>query len=1097
MKNQTREEEIIRNSHFFDHDYYLRAYPDVEFSGLDPAEHFLKIGCRLGRNPGPGFDGQAYLATYLDVAARGENPLVHYENHGRNEGRLPTPVLQPSKPETSADRVDVVVPVYNALEDVKACLLSLAQAPNRVPLRALVINDGSDEITTKWLRQACKELNTDSAKFQLIEHSENQGYTKAVNTGLKASDAPYIVTLNSDTIVTPFWLDGLIRCMLSNPKIGITGPLSNAASWQNVPELHGTDGKFAINALPEALSATQMAEIVRDCSRRKYPRSTFVNGFCFMIKRSVLDAIGYMDEGAFPQGYGEENDFCIRAQDAGYSLAFADDTYVFHAKSKSFGTERRVKLSKSGGEALKNKHGAEKFAALVDRVADTRTMDEVRRAIKLALTAKTEPAEALAMANVHNQRILFILPVRGGGGGAHSVVQEVTAMRALGVTAKVAIREKDFEDFLKKYRDIPNAEELFAPFTDTNLCYVAQDYDVVVATIFTSVRLVNNIVSNLPWILPAYYAQDYEPMFFEPKTPLWQEAFDSYTALPPDSVLFAKTHWIGATIENAHQVKVAKVIPSIDHSVYNLKGTTSTPTQGINISAMIRPRTPRRGADRTMLLLAKIKQALGDNVHLHIFGCDETSTEFQELHRDFEFTNHGVLTRPQVANLLQQSDVFVDLSDYQAFGRTGLEAMACGAMSVVPKEGGSYEYAVDGVNALIVDTFDVDACFDRLLHFLKSPEKIAAMQFAALETASHYCPRRAALSELMVFAPALAKWRQKFPKPVRPRVRLLPDRTAKSPDQFPGFGNDRLPAPYCQDALLGAWDPSYQTDKDLPVPGTAEIAIVQRAPAGKPVEAINSWCRSWHESGGRLIFDLGAQDHQAFTASDRALLAEADQIVVSNQPAHAALPRALSQKAQIIPSFLDPAIWPSHHHHTGADKLRVGYIGTENNLADLKQLKAELENIQNQLDLKIEVVGVYQEADPIVGQRIGYFKRRKSADLHYPEFVAWLQEVAQWDIMLLPEKTGDPFQKFLQATAMRAAVVCNNSLPLSDIARHEENCLIVGKGKKAGWTATVSRLATDGGMRERLVKQAQKDLQTHWSVQANAQSYHSLLEKVW
>lgn len=1089
--------QIVQDSPLFDAETYSKTYPDVALTGLAPAEHYLTLGARLGRTPGPDFDGPAYLATYLDVAARGENPLVHYELHGRGEGRQPKPEKTPNSTETGTAHVDVVVPVYNALEDVQACLQSLAQAPNAVTLRALVINDGSDEDTTNWLRQACHELTNEAARFQLIEHPENRGYTKAVNTGLKASDAAYVVTLNSDTIVTPFWLDGMIRCMQSDPTIGITGPLSNAASWQNVPDLLGPDGKFAINALPDGVSPAQMADIIHNASRRKYPRSTFVNGFCFMVKRSVLDAVGYMDEGAFPMGYGEENDFCIRAQDAGFTLAYADDTYVFHAKSKSFGTERRVKLSKAGGQALKDKHGADKFAALVKTVENTRAMDDVRRAIKQALALRTRSTQALAVSTVQTQRILFILPVRGGGGGAHSVIQEVTAMRDIGVTARIAIREKDLADFLQKYGDIPNVKELFVPFTDTTLCYVAQDFDVAVATIFTSVKLVNQIISKLPWILPAYYAQDYEPMFFEPKTSRWQEAFDSYTALPAGSVLFAKTHWIGSTIEKAHDVTVAKVAPSIDHEVYNLKGAPRTPTQDINICAMIRPRTPRRGAKRTMVLLAKLKKALGDKCQIHIFGSDGTTPEFMALPQEFEFKNHGILTRPQVADLLRASDVFVDLSDYQAFGRTGLEAMACGAVAVVPKEGGSYEYAVDGVNALIVDTLDVDTCFDRLMHYIERPEKIATMQFAALETASRYCPRRAALSELMVLAPALVQWRKRFPKPTRPRVLLLPDQTAKSPGQFPGFGNERLPTPYFQEALLPAWEPKSHTGKSMPEAGTAEIAIVERAPESQSASDIETWCKSWRAGGGRLVFDLGSKDISVLTDADNILLQNADKITVSSKRAEAQLPRPLSRKSRIIPSYIDRGIWAMRDHPNTAEKLRIGYLGTENNQGDLERLKDELDIVQTHLDLQIEVVGVFQDTEATVGRRLGYFKRRTAADLQYSEFVSWLQEAVQWDIMILPDQSGDPLQKFLQATAMRAAVVCSDTADLAKIARNDKNCLIVGKKQKTSWSDAVIRLATETELRERLVKEAQQDLRKSWTVQNNAALYKSLLKKVW
>lgn len=184
----------------------------------------------------------------------------------------------------SADlkEVDVIVPVFNALDDVKACLQSLEQHTDGFRVRVIVVNDGSDDATSRWLRDYC----INNPLFLLIEHSVNRGYTKTVNSGLKASRAPYVITQNSDTIVSTGWLQGLVRCLESDPKIGIVGPLSNAASWQNVPELRDETGSFAVNQLPRGLSVEAMAALVANTSKPIYPRLTFVNGFCFMIRRA-------------------------------------------------------------------------------------------------------------------------------------------------------------------------------------------------------------------------------------------------------------------------------------------------------------------------------------------------------------------------------------------------------------------------------------------------------------------------------------------------------------------------------------------------------------------------------------------------------------------------------------------------------------------------------------------------------------------------------------------------------------------------------------------------------------------------------------------
>ena len=81
----------ICETDYFDPDWYLRQYPDVEKLGLAPEIHYLWIGAELGRDPAPGFSTRFYLGEYPDVARSGLNPFFHYVTSGMAEGRLPLP----------------------------------------------------------------------------------------------------------------------------------------------------------------------------------------------------------------------------------------------------------------------------------------------------------------------------------------------------------------------------------------------------------------------------------------------------------------------------------------------------------------------------------------------------------------------------------------------------------------------------------------------------------------------------------------------------------------------------------------------------------------------------------------------------------------------------------------------------------------------------------------------------------------------------------------------------------------------------------------------------------------------------------------------
>ena len=277
--------------------------------------------------------------------------------------------------------VDVVVCVHNALAYVEQCLDSVL-TKSTVKFRLIIVNDGSDQSTTKWLQRLASR--TESA--DLIETEGGPiGYTRAANVGLRATTGDFVVLLNSDTIVPRLWLEGLLECMASNDRIGIVGPLSNAATWQSVPDCVNAQGRWATNSLPPGYNVDEFAELVFGLSDQRFPRVPFLNGFCLMLRRDVIDQVGYLDERSFPQGYGEENDLCLRTLDAGFDLAVADHCFVYHAKSKSFGTSARDELARDGRHALYEKFGRERIEQRSEEARNSASLERIRRKIKDAL----------------------------------------------------------------------------------------------------------------------------------------------------------------------------------------------------------------------------------------------------------------------------------------------------------------------------------------------------------------------------------------------------------------------------------------------------------------------------------------------------------------------------------------------------------------------------------------------------------------------------------------------------------------------------------------------------------------------------------------
>lgn len=357
-----------------------------------------------------------------------------------------------------------------------------------------------------------------------------------------------------------------------------------------------------------------------------------------------------------------------------------------------------------------------------------------------------------------NISILFVLPVRGGGGGAHSVAQEADEMVNLGADVNIAVNERNALTFSTTYADMPNVCGAVRTFeNDEELAQLMNGKDLVVCTVFTSVRLVDSALSYVQGRRPklAYYVQDYEPLFSQVDSPLYTEASESYNKIP-DTLLFAKTDWIRNVVTCNHKVPVEKVFPSLDNKIYypNPRIVLNEP---IRVSVMVRPSTPRRAPRRTMIAMKELAEIWGKKVSIHIFGCSDDDLVKYQLPRDFNHTSLGVMSRNQMGALLRKTDVFMDLSDYQAFGRTGLEAMACGCACILPSLGGTDEYVEDKVNARVVDTRDLNNVFDAFAWYCKkSDQKKLEIRHAAIEKSLEYSVRRAAVSELLLFEKHLA-----------------------------------------------------------------------------------------------------------------------------------------------------------------------------------------------------------------------------------------------------------------------------------------------------------------------------------------------------
>ena len=253
----------------------------------------------------------------------------------------PPPTLRPPRPPA-----DVVIPVYRGVRMAMACIASVL--PTLPPdSRLHVVDDGGGDAE---LGAALDELAA-SGRILLHRLPQNRGFPSAANTGLRLASGRDVVLLNSDTIVPPGWLQHLADAAHSAPDIGSACPLSNDATILSYPK------RNAPNPMTDPVPAAAIAARANGAATVDIPVAV---GFCMYLRRDCIEAVGLLREDLWAQGYGEENDWCLRARHRGWRHVAAPGCFVAHEGGASFGSARRHLLARNGAtlERLHPGYGA-------------------------------------------------------------------------------------------------------------------------------------------------------------------------------------------------------------------------------------------------------------------------------------------------------------------------------------------------------------------------------------------------------------------------------------------------------------------------------------------------------------------------------------------------------------------------------------------------------------------------------------------------------------------------------------------------------------------------------------------------------------------
>ena len=570
---------------------------------------------------------------------------------------------------------NIVIPVHDALDDVRRCLEAVAEHTNLRAHKVVLVDDGSGPETAAALKEAALDLGA-----ELIRRESAGGFGVAASAGIEASWLPAVVLLNSDTVVGPGWLDRLLACAQSDPRVGIVGPWSNAASWQSIPEVTSTDGTWSTNDRIEPGDVPAINERLAREGVHLRPRVPLVNGFCYLVTRELLDVVGSLDTDSFPRGYGEEDDLSIRASEAGFTAAIADDCFVYHAKSASYTPERRDATSRTSQRRLTEKHGE---TAIKHRTRQMRFDRQLVRARSHAARLVSEGPSVSAIPPP-GPSVVWIQPHLRLVGGIRRALEMTNRLATAGwdVTL-VSLDAANDPEWLPRRAKVMDLAQARTGAFDVAL---VSDPDVVWALGDIDARTV------LTYHLDAYH--------------LYREhGVEEYYALARKVGNLANSQWTASRVGAAAGVTIDDVVPgAVDLRQFAPRPATVDHDVICYGSRRPRKRTPLAEQASQGLRLGKLV---------------ELSASQGDL--SWQYSRSGV---------------FVSTSSQEGFNLPCLEAMACGVPVVCTDDGGSREYVVDGHNALVATNDDPAGVRARIDEILDDQALAAQLIGAGLETAA-------------------------------------------------------------------------------------------------------------------------------------------------------------------------------------------------------------------------------------------------------------------------------------------------------------------------------------------------------------------------
>lgn len=223
------------------------------------------------------------------------------------------------KIDSSTPLVSIVIVNWNGLQDTKLCLKHTAEQ-SYSNIEVVVVDNGSSDGSLNYLRK--------HKGIKLVENSKNLGFSGGHIAGYKAAKGEYILLLNNDAIMDRDYVKNAVKTMQADKSIGALG--GRAYLWDEQNKLFDTTNEFYSYQNINPITAEGIFAKSDEGASQEVNN---VSGSCVMVRRSVIDKVGYLHNPFF--AYYEESDLFARMKRAGYRVMYNPELAIWHANAKS------------------------------------------------------------------------------------------------------------------------------------------------------------------------------------------------------------------------------------------------------------------------------------------------------------------------------------------------------------------------------------------------------------------------------------------------------------------------------------------------------------------------------------------------------------------------------------------------------------------------------------------------------------------------------------------------------------------------------------------------------------------------------------------